>query len=76
VQRLVAAEVAIAAGHMAPALEEVEQLFRAHWEVLDHGIVGHQLTVFVAASCRLWLGLTDRTSEAQCRCAVELGGEM
>jgi hypothetical protein len=76
VQRLVAAAIAIAAGHMALALEEVKQPSRAHWEVLDHGIDGHQLSVFAAASCRLRLGLADRTSEAQCRCAVELGGEM
>jgi hypothetical protein len=76
VQQLVAVAVAIAAVHMAPALEEAKQLFRAHWEVLDHGIAGHQLTVFVAASCRLRLGLADRTFEAQCHCAVELGGEM
>jgi hypothetical protein len=75
-QRLVAAAVAIAAVHMAVVLEEVTQLSRAHWGVPDHGNAEHQLSEFVAASCRLRVGSTDRTFEAQCRCAVELGDEM
>jgi hypothetical protein len=65
----------VAAVHMALALEEVKQLSLAHWEALVHGIAGHQLSVFEAASCRLQLGLTDHTSEALCHCVVELGGE-
>jgi hypothetical protein len=74
-QRLVAAAAGFAAVHMALALEEVKQLSLAHWEALVHGIAGHQLSVFEAASCRLQLGLTDHTSEALCHCVVELGGE-